>query len=162
MLYLFLKSLQCSLTYFFFIKKYLREIFFSLAILKWSSSLQQQTWMNLSVSASLCIYMHKEALYILYEVIWLLFYARMRVSVCMRECVLVWWRWDSLSAAVLPLGREPRSTTMPSRQTLSSPPATTDPLFSVCSTRLSWTFSTRGGDVEGEERKRVICREARW
>lgn len=35
---------------------------------------------------------------------------------------------------------------MPSRQTLSSPPVTTDPLFSVCSTRLSWTFSTRGGE----------------
>lgn len=60
------------------------------------------------------------------------------VSVC------VVWRQDSLSAAALPLGREPKSTTMPSRQTLSSPPATTEPLFSVCSTRLSWTLSTRG------------------
>lgn len=74
----------------------------------------------------------------------------MCMSACTCRCACVCGkRRDSLSAAVPPLGSEPRSTTMPSRQTLSSPPATTDPLFSVCNTRLSCTFSTRGGRSRG-------------
>lgn len=84
------------------------------------------------------------------------------MCMCACTCVRVRQRRDSLSAAVLPLGNEPRSTTMPSRQTLSSPPATTDPLFSVCNTRLSCTFSTREGEGEVEwqrMKRRPLCRE---